>query len=104
MKNDSCTSKFTEKDLLYLEDMFSWNSNALKLVNHFMNETENEEVNEILEEVFDMHYENLNRCISILEGKYLDDYEDDYEEGHCHCDCDECNCEEDECEEEDDDE
>lgn len=96
MKNDSCTSKFTEKDLLYLEDMFSWNMQGIKLVNHFMNETENEEVNEILEEVFDMHYENLNRCIRILEGKYQEDYEDECEYDHCQCECDECNCDDEE--------
>ena len=36
MKNNNCTRKFTEKDLLYLEDMFSWNMQALKLVNCFI--------------------------------------------------------------------
>ena len=99
MKNDRYTSKLTEKDLLYLEDMFSWNMQALKLVNHFMNETENEEVNEILEEAFDMHYENLNKCIGILEGKYQEDYEEECEDDNCQCECDECNCDDEEEEE-----
>lgn len=99
MKNNYCTKKFTEKDLLYLEDMFSWNMQALKLVNSFLEKAENEEVMEILEEIFDMHYENLNVCINILEGKYQGDYEEEYESEHCHskgCECDECNCEEEE--------
>ena len=104
MKNNNCTRKFTEKDLLYLEDMFSWNMQALKLVNCFIEKTENDEVMEILEEIFDMHYENLNMCINILEGKYQEDYEEEYENDLCHskeCECDECHCDE---EEEEDDE
>ena len=94
MKNNNCMKKFTEKDLLYLEDMFSWNMQALKLVNSFIGKTENEEVMEILEEIFDMHYENLNTCINVLEGNYHDDYEEEYEGEHCHfneCECGECN-------------
>lgn len=61
--------KFTNKDLDYISDMFNWNYNALKLVNHYINEVESEEVKEVLEEVFDMHYENLTHCVDILEGK-----------------------------------
>lgn len=103
MKNKNGCRKFTEKDLLYLEDMFSWNMQALKLVNHFMNEVENEEVSEVLEGVFDMHYENLNKCISILEGNHQEEYEEEEcEKGHHEkCDCSECCCSDDEEDEED---
>ena len=80
MKNNCCMKKLTEKDLLYLEDMFNWNMEALKLVNRFMNESEDEEVVEMFEEIFDMHYENMNECISILKG--------------CHQIDDECCCDE----------
>ena len=76
------TPKFTEKDLAYLTDMFSWNCQALKLVNHFMNETENEEIQELLEEILNMHYENLNKCVSILAGNHQEEeeYDEDYED------------------------
>ncbi len=76
MKNN--TRKFTEKDLAYITDMFSWNLQAVKLANHFLQEAEKEEVQELLEEIFDMHYENLNKCISILEGNHQE--EEEYEE------------------------
>lgn len=93
MKEECCIKKFTEKDLLYLEDMFNWNVNALKLVNHFLNESNDDEVIEMLEEVFDMHYENLKECLNILEGNYKEK----------DCTCDECTCE-DECKGDDNDE
>lgn len=73
-------NQFTEKDLAYITDMFSWNLQALKLTNHFMNEVEKEEVKELLEEIFDMHYENLNYCINILNGNYQNDDEYDRED------------------------
>lgn len=73
MKN-TC-KKFTEKDLAYISDMFSWNMTALKLVNNFIDDVKNEEVKSILEEVFNMHYENLNKCLSILENDEDDEYE-----------------------------
>ena len=91
MKN--CTRKFTEKDLAYLSDMFSWNFEAVKLINHFMNEAKEDEVQEILEAAFDLHYENLNKCISILEGNHLE--EEEYKSCKCkhHCELDENNYE-----------
>ena len=73
-------NKFTEKDLAYISDMFDWNLDALKLVNHFMNEAEQEETKEILEEIFDLHYENLHKCISILNGELEEDSDYDFEE------------------------
>lgn len=58
------------KDLNYISDIFNWNYNALKQVNHFIDEVESEEIKNILEEVFNMHYENCTKCISILENEH----------------------------------
>lgn len=85
---ENCKDKFTEKDLLYITDMFSWNLQALKLVNHFIEEVSSNDVREILEEAFDMHYENLVKCINILKcedeeccyGEDDEDYDDDEDE------------------------
>ena len=83
--------KFTEKDLSYIKDMFSWNENALLVSNHFLehlNEYSEEGANdakELMEEIVGMHYENLNKCVAILKG----------------CDCCDCDCDSDEDGEED---
>jgi len=58
------------KDLNYISDIFNWNYNALKQVNHFIDEVESDEIKNILEEVFNMHYENCTKCISILENEH----------------------------------
>lgn len=77
--------KFTQKDLAYVTDMFGWNENALKLANDFLEREKNSsnadtEVISILEEAVGMHYENLNRCICILNGQeYTSCYEEEYE-------------------------
>ncbi len=62
-------NQFTEKDVAYITDMFSWNLQALKLANHFMEEAEDKEVVELFEEIINMHYDNLNKCIAILGGE-----------------------------------
>lgn len=79
-------NKFTEKDLAYIKDMFSWNENALRVSNHFLehlNESSEEgarDAKELMEEIVGMHYENLNKCVAILKG----------------CSCCDCECDEDE--------
>lgn len=87
--------KFTEKDLAYITDMFSWNETALLVSNHFLehlNESSEDgadDAKELMEEIVGMHYENLNKCVAILKG----------------CDCEDCTCREEyEDEEEEDDE
>lgn len=78
-------NQFTEKDLAYISDMFSWNQEALKLANHFMNEANDEEVVEMLESTVEMHYDNLNILLSLLTGETKETEEspeeyEDYEE------------------------
>lgn len=77
-------NKFTEKDLSYISDMFSWNETALRVSNHFLEHLEESseegasDAKELMEEIVGMHYENLNKCIAILKG----------------CDCENCDCDE----------
>ena len=87
-------NKFTEKDLSYISDMFDWNLQTLKLAKHFMDEAKQDEIKEILEEIVGMHYANLDRCVSILNGEF-EEYDDDLEEG-CSFDDEEEEDEEDE--------
>lgn len=63
---------FTEKDLSYVKDMFEWNTNVLQLTNHFLEEFSDSidgDSIELLEEIFELHYQNLHQCIRILTGE-----------------------------------
>ena len=90
---DTIPQIISTKDLAYISDMFEWNSNAFKQINHFINEVKDEEIKELLERFRNMHEEHLNFIVSILKKEEYDE-----------CDCEECNCEECEFEEEIDDE
>ena len=79
------------KDFAYLSDMFEWNNNAFKQVNHFMKEANDSEIKELLERVKNMHEDHLYYIISILRKDELEE-----------CDCDEYQCEDCECEDEED--
>ena len=78
------------KDLAYLTDMFEWNCNAFKQINHFINEVKDEEIKELLERFRNMHEDHLNFIISILKKEEYDYDECDNDE----CDCEDCDCEE----------
>lgn len=67
------------KDLAYISDMFNWNYNAYKTINHYMQEVKQEEIKELLESIKDMHYNHLSYLISILNGDE-EEYEIDEEE------------------------
>lgn len=58
------------KDLAYLCDIFSWNYNALKLSNHFKMETENNELKDVFNDIYDIHKEICEDILKIMEGKY----------------------------------
>lgn len=80
---DTVPQIISTKDFNYLTDMFEWNYNAFKEVNHFINEVENREIKELLERVKNMHEDHLYYIISILKKDELDEN-----------DCDFCECEE----------
>ena len=77
---DTVPQMISTKDLAYISDMFEWNYNAYKKINHFIGEVKSEEIKEILESASCMHYNHLQYLISILNGeKYELDEEEDYE-------------------------
>lgn len=78
---DTVPQIISTKDLSYISDMFEWNYNAHKKINHFIGEVKNEEVKEILESASTMHYNHLQYLISILSGEKDEFYEEDYYEG-----------------------
>ena len=87
MKNMDCVPQIiSTKDLSYLSDMFEWNSNAFKQVNHFINEVKDEEVKELLERIRNMHEDHLNFIVSMLKQEEYEEY--DFDE----CECEECDC------------
>lgn len=82
------------KDLAYLSDMFEWNYNAFKQINHFIQEVKDGEVKELLERFRNMHEDHLHFIISALK-------KEEFEE----CECDDCECDDcDDIDEEEDDE
>ena len=56
----------TGKDLNYLSDMFNWNYEALKKMNVAVNQTQDEQIKNILEKGFNLFKNNLNVILSIL--------------------------------------
>ncbi len=86
---DTVPQMISTKDFAYLSDMFEWNYNAWKQINHFMEEVEDENIKDLLESFRNMHYDHMEFIISILK-------QEEYKE----CDCEECECEEDDDEEE----
>lgn len=89
-KIDTIPQMISTKDLAYLSDMFHWNYNAYKEIDHFITEVKNEEIKEMLERVRNMHEDHLHFIISILKKEEYDE-----------CDCSECECEECGCDDED---
>lgn len=57
------------KDLAYLSDMFDWNFNASKELNHFSNEAVDMEVKQKLHTLALMHSNICYNLISILKGE-----------------------------------
>ena len=80
---DTVPQIISTKDLAYLSDMFEWNYNAFKLVNHFMEEVEDEKIKELFESIRNLHEEHMNFIIAILNKEEYDEV----------CECEDCNCE-----------
>lgn len=58
----------TEKDLLYLEDMFNWNIIIRNKINYYLNLVDNKEVINMLNNLLEMHHNYLEDIISYMEG------------------------------------
>lgn len=57
----------TEKDLLYLEDMFNWNIIIRNKINYYLNLVDNKEVINMLNNLLEMHHNYLEDIISYME-------------------------------------
>lgn len=66
MNNNEMPVIITQKDLSYLEDIFSWNKNALTLADAFSNNANEDDVKELLQELYNNHKEHLKAVINIL--------------------------------------
>lgn len=58
----------TTKDLLYLDDMLSWNFTTVKKINHYINEVVDEDVINLLTSVsktFTKHYTEILECLNL---------------------------------------
>ena len=73
---DTIPQIISTKDLTYLSDMFNWNYNAFKKINHFIDEVTDVEIKETLERIRNMHEDHLRYIISILKQE---EYENDEE-------------------------
>ena len=59
----------TNKDLDYLSDIFNWNLNGYKFTYNAINYVETKELGDILKEVNNTYYDNLNEILDILNEK-----------------------------------
>ena len=57
----------TGKDLDYLSDMFEWNLEILKKSNYISTVTDNQEIRQLMQEVYQVHQENLYDVIRAIE-------------------------------------
>lgn len=57
----------SQKDLDYLSDMFCWNFNACKLINHFCFNVCDDDIKQLLKEAYNIHKEHANSILNILQ-------------------------------------
>ncbi len=58
----------TTKDLLYIDDMLSWNFTTIKKINHYVEEIVDEDIINLLNEVastFKEHYTEILECLNL---------------------------------------
>ena len=57
------------KDSAYIKDMFNWNFVAMKKFDNYIENVEDEEIVKKLNNLADMHFQNCNTLIILLEGE-----------------------------------
>ncbi len=58
----------TSKDNSYIKDIFNWNYILFKKYNDYLNNIENQQILKITNELINLHFNNCNLLISLLEG------------------------------------
>ena len=56
------------KDSAYIKDMFNWNFVAMKKFDDYLDNIENEEIAKKLDQLAEIHFQNCNTLIKLLEG------------------------------------
>ena len=67
MKN--VENMISTKDAAYIKDMFNWNFVAMKKFDNYIENVEDEEIVKKLNNLADMHFQNCNTLIKLLEGE-----------------------------------
>ena len=57
------------KESAYLKDRFNWNFVAMKKFDNYIENVEDEEIVKKLNNLADMHFQNCNTLIKLLEGE-----------------------------------
>lgn len=70
---ESAPAIITGKDLNYLSDMFDWNFIAFKKTKHFINETSNMDIKNIMERCCEIFDTNMNIIMSVVNEGGLDE-------------------------------
>ena len=55
------------KDLSYLEDMLNWNFILIKKLNHYINESKDEDIINIFDKCYNELLNNYNDILNVLE-------------------------------------
>ena len=55
------------KDLSYLEDMLNWNFIVLKKINHYINESKDEDIINMFDKCYNELLNNYNDILCVLE-------------------------------------
>ena len=58
----------TSKDNSYIKDIFNWNYILFKKYNDYLNNIENQQILKITNELINLHFNNCNLLINLLEG------------------------------------
>lgn len=58
------------KDLAYLSDMFNWNMIMVNKITYYLEDCEDEQLCELMQKTYDVHYKNANTICKILEEDF----------------------------------
>lgn len=64
---DTVPTMISTKDLDYIYDMYSWNFNSCKEINHFINEVSDQEIVDLLKKCAKAHKKICQNLVTIIE-------------------------------------
>lgn len=63
---ENAPAVISDKDLLYLKDIFGWNLNTLKLVREMKDKIDNDEISNLFDDICEIHKEICEDVVTIL--------------------------------------